>query len=100
MLCSNASHVGCLDAAAGHRISKLYYICNQHEVPKGVPTWDPNKKRSVSDDAYGRDDRDRSRSRTPRQRAEKPVYEPVTYAVPIEEYKGNWCRYCGARRSR
>lgn len=100
MLCSNASHVGCLEATLGHRISKLYYICNQHSVPRGIPSWDPNRKRAISDESFSTRDHERSRPRPPRPHVEKPVYEPIEYSVPIEQYKGNWCRYCGARRSR
>ena len=100
MLCSNASHVGCLEATLGHRISKLYYICNQHPVPRGIPSWDPNRKRAISDESFSTRDHERSRPRPPRPHVEKPVYEPIEYSVPIEQYKGNWCRYCGARRSR
>ena len=102
MMCSNASHVGCLTKESGHRMSKLYYICSKHELPRGIPTWDPNKKKMITDEsAFGPKERyrqeKRSRSRPP---AEKPVFQPIEYTVPIEEYKGNWCRYCGARRSR
>ena len=100
VMCSNASHVSCLSASVGHRMSKLYYICSQHEIPRGVPTWDPNKKKSISEDGYGVHGHERKGHRAPRPPAEKPVYEPIEYTVPIEEYKGNWCRYCGARRSR
>ena len=97
VMCCNASHVGCLDETSGHRMSKLYYICNKHEVPRGVPSWDPNKKKMITDDVFLREER---RSRAHRQPAEKTVYAPVEYSVPIEQYQGNWCRYCGARRSR
>ena len=103
MLCSHATHVSCLNDKSGHRISKLYYLCSDHSVPKGTPTWDPNKKKMITDDGgYGPWERKREerRNRTPRPHAEKPVYEEIHYDVPIEKYTGNWCRYCGARRSR
>lgn len=99
MLCSNASHVACLSESCGHRMSKLYYICKNHDIPKGIPTWDPNKKRMISDDLSYKTRERRSEKRN-RPKAEKQTYEPINYTVPIEEYKGNWCRYCGARRSR
>lgn len=100
MMCSNASHVSCLSATCGHRISKLYYICNLHPIPKGIPTWDANKKRMITDDCeYGIKERSKEKSRKTKTPV-KITYPTIEYTVPIEEYKGNWCRYCGARRSR
>ena len=100
MMCSNASHVSCLSSTCGHRISKLYYICNLHSIPKGIPIWDANKKRMITDDCeYGIKERSREKSRKTKTPG-KITYPAIEYSVPIEEYKGNWCRYCGARRSR